>query len=57
MPKTLLTSRQIQLLKTNNWNDFLVVFNEVHNSTLTTAIGSVSIKTNGKKKNKYKQKS
>jgi len=57
MPKTLLTSRQIQLLKTNNWNDFLVVFNEVHNSTLTTAVGSVSIKTNGKKKNKYKQKS
>jgi hypothetical protein len=50
--KTLLTSRQLRLLKKNNWNSFIQVFNEVHNSTMTTMVGSVYVKT----KNNNKQK-
>jgi len=46
--KTLLTSRQLKLVKTNNWNNFLTVFNEVHNSTLTTSVGIVSVLTKSK---------
>ena len=50
--KRSLTSRQKQLLRNN---DFFTVFNEVFNSTLTTNIGVVEVKTNEKKeKNKRK---
>lgn len=44
-PKTLLTLRQQKLIKTKDWRNFITVFNEVHNSTLTTSVGSVSVKT------------
>ena len=53
-PKILLTSRQKQLVNSPNW---IVAFNEIHNShLLSTAVGQVTIETNGKKKI-YKQKS
>jgi hypothetical protein len=51
--KRSLTSRQIQLLKNN---EFFTVFNEVFNSTLTTSVGNVGIKTNEKKFKKAKHK-
>ncbi len=48
--KRLLTSRQKKLLSQNN---FFVVFNEIHNSHLSTNVGQVKINTyekNNKKK-------
>jgi len=49
--KKLLTSRQQSLLKSNNWRDFITVFNEIHNSKfLTTNVGNVSICINDKTK-------
>jgi hypothetical protein len=47
-PKISLTLRQSKLIKTNDWNNFLTVFNEVHNSTLTTSVGIVSVLTKSK---------
>ena len=44
-PKTLLTLRQKKLLRTRDWSKFMTVFNEVHNSTLTTSVGTVLVKT------------
>lgn len=50
--KRSLTSRQKQLLKNN---DFFTVFNEVHNSHISTKLGQVKISTNeNKKKNHIK---
>ena len=52
--KKLLTLRQKKLLKVNFWQ----VFNEIHNSHLSTNVGTVKIKTDDqKKKNNNKQKS
>jgi hypothetical protein len=41
-------------LKKNNWNSFIQVFNEVHNSTMTTMVGSVYVKTKNNNKQKAK---
>lgn len=49
--KRLLTSRQKKLLKQNN---FFVVFNEIHNSHLSTNVGQVKITTYEKKNKKKK---
>jgi len=43
-----LTSRQLKLLQNNDWSNFLTVFNEVHNSTITTSVGIVSVLTRSK---------
>ena len=53
--KKLLTLRQKKLLKSREPRDFFIVFNEVHNSHLSTNVGTVNIKTNDqKKKNNHK---
>lgn len=50
--KRSLTLRQKQLLKNN---EFFTVFNEVFNSNLSTAVGTVKVNCDEeKKKNKYK---
>jgi hypothetical protein len=51
--KKLLTSRQKKLLKNN---DFFVVFNEIHNSHLSTNVGQVKVMTDEKKNNTKKKK-
>jgi len=43
-----LTLRQLKLVQSKDWKDFLTVFNEVHNSTLTTKLGIVSVLTRSK---------
>lgn len=45
--KRLLTLRQKRLLKNN---EFFTVFNEVFNSNLSTAVGTVKIKSDENKK-------
>lgn len=51
--KRSLTLRQKKLLKENN---FFVVFNEIHNSHLSTNVGQVKIKSTNEKKNNTKKK-
>jgi hypothetical protein len=51
--KKSLTLRQKKLLKNNN---FFTVFNEIHNSHLSTNVGQVKVITNEKKNNIKKKK-
>lgn len=44
------TSQQKQLLKNSDWNEFITVFNKIHNKHLNSSVGTVQIKTNDKKK-------
>ena len=55
-PKTLLTLRQKKLLRSKEPRDFFILFNEVHNAhleQLRSNVGSVEIKIDEKKKDKY----
>ena len=55
MPKISLTSRQKKLWKSKEPSDFFLLFNEIHNSHLmSTNVGRVSVKVDGKKKNNNK---
>ena len=44
------------LLKKASWSEWIKVFNQVHNSTMFTSVGSVSVKIY-EKKNNYTKKS
>jgi len=44
------------LLKKASWSEWIKVFNQVHNSTMFTSVGSVSVKIY-EKKNSYTKKS
>ena len=46
----LLTSQLRQSLKNSDWNVFISAFNRVHNKHLSSSVGTVSVKTNDKKK-------
>ena len=39
-----------QSLKKSDWNEFITVFNQIHNKHLNSSVGTVQIKTNDKKK-------
>ena len=44
------TSLLKQSLKNSDWNIFISAFNRVHNKHLSSSVGTVSVKTNDKKK-------
>tara|TARA_R110002073_G_scaffold263835_2_gene426923 strand:+ start:809 stop:1018 length:210 start_codon:yes stop_codon:yes gene_type:complete len=50
-PRTSLTLRQQKIVKTGDW---MIVFNEIHNSHLSMNVGQVDVKTNDKRM--YSQK-
>jgi hypothetical protein len=44
MPKQLkLSQKTLQKLNKASWSDWLDAFNQVHNSTITTQIGTIKI--------------
>ena len=44
MPKRLkLSPKTLQQLKKASWSEWLNVFNQVHNSTITTHIGKIKV--------------
>jgi hypothetical protein len=44
MPKRLkLSQKTLQKLNKASWSDWLNAFNQVHNSTITTQIGTIKI--------------
>lgn len=36
--------KALHKLKNNSWSEFIKVFNEVHNSYLTSSVGTVMVK-------------
>ena len=44
------------LLKKARWSEWIKVFNQVHNSTMFTSVGTVQVKIN-EKENSYTKKS
>jgi hypothetical protein len=44
MPKRLrLSPKTLQQLKKASWSEWLDVFNQVHNSTITTSVGKIKV--------------
>ena len=44
MPKRLkLSPKTLQQLKKASWSEWLDVFNQVHNSTITTYVGKIKV--------------
>ncbi len=50
MPKqSKLSPKTLQQLKRASWTDWLDVFNQVHNSTITTSVGKIKIQIKEKR--------
>ena len=52
-----LSQKTLNKLKKANWSEWVKAFNQVHNSTMFTAIGKIKIEIDDQKKNSYTKKS
>ena len=52
-----LSPKILKKLQKASWSEWLTVFNQVHNSTIFTSVGTVNIEVSNEKENRNTKKS